>query len=92
MDDLLRQRVSTALRALLGDRVTDQTEIRKEHGTGFSYHTCLPPDWVTYPQTTEEIAASVRLCREHQLPIIPFGAGTSVEGHVLALKRGVCVD
>ncbi|MGM9507526.1 FAD-binding oxidoreductase [Larkinella sp. GY13] len=92
MDDLLRQRVSTALQALLGDRVTDQPEIRKQHGAGFSYHTCQPPDWVVFPKTTEEIATIVRLCQEHQLPIIPFGAGTSVEGHVLALKGGVCVD
>ncbi|GAB3907395.1 FAD-linked oxidase C-terminal domain-containing protein [Larkinella knui] len=92
MDRLLKQTVSAELRNLFGDRVTENTEIRNEHGAGYSYHACMPPDWVVFPRSTEEIAALVSICGTHQIPIIPFGAGTSLEGHILALKGGVCVD
>lgn len=92
MEKLLKNRISLELQNLLGDRVTDQDEIRNEHGAGFSYHTCMPPDWVVFPRSTDEIVAIVAICRNHQIPIIPFGAGTSIEGHILALNGGVCID
>jgi len=82
----------TELKRLLGDRATGDDGVRQEHGTGFSYHQSMPPDIVVYPRSTDEIAAVVRLCDRHQVPIIPFGAGTSVEGHILALRGGVCMD
>lgn len=81
-----------SLHRLLGDRISADPAVRNAHGVGFSYHTCQPPDWVVYPTSTEEVAEIVRICAEHQMPIIPFGAGTSIEGHVLALQGGVCVD
>jgi len=86
------QPVFEQLQNLLQDRVTDNATIRNEHGAGFSYHTCAPPDWVVYPLSTEEISAIVRICAANRIPIIPFGAGTSVEGHILALQGGVCID
>ncbi|RRB01030.1 FAD-binding oxidoreductase [Larkinella rosea] len=92
MDALLKNRISLELKKLLGERVSDQIEVRKEHGAGFSYHACMPPDWVVSPLSTEEIVAIVSICTTYQLPIIPFGAGTSIEGHILALNGGVCVD
>ena len=52
----------------------------------------MPPDAVCYPLTTEEVAAIVRNCRDHRTPVIPFGAGSSLEGHVFALHGGVTVD
>lgn len=92
MNDLFKQTVSEALKEILGDRMTEDDTIRKEHGAGFSYHASMPPDIVVYPRTTEEVAAVVQVCAKHQTAVIPFGAGTSVEGHVVALERGVCID
>lgn len=92
MDKLLKQTIANALKEILGGRITDDDALRKQHGEGFSYHDCMPPDFVVYPHTTEEIAAVVRVCSEYQIAIVPFGAGTSVEGHVVALKGGVCID
>ncbi|MFC5412950.1 FAD-binding oxidoreductase [Larkinella bovis] len=92
MDVQQKQQAASELRALLGDRVTDRADVRQAHGTGYSYHTCMPPDWVAFPQSAEEIAGIVSICSRYQLPVVPFGAGTSLEGHVLALQGGVCLD
>ena len=78
MNNLLKQTVAEALTEILGDRVTEDDTIRKEHGAGFSYHANMPPDIVVYPRTTEEVAAVVQVCAKHQTAVIPFGAGTSV--------------
>jgi D-lactate dehydrogenase (cytochrome) len=81
-----------SLRALLGDRVTAAAAVRDHHSRGESYHTPAPPDLVTFPETTAEISAIVRACADRDVPIVPFGAGTSLEGQVLALEGGVSVD
>lgn len=93
MDNHLKHILSTELKIILeNDRVVADDTVRNEHGVGFSYHACMPPDFVVYPCSAEEIAAIVKLCGKHQVPIIPFGAGTSVEGHVLALNGGISID
>ena len=82
-----------ALTALLGpERVQTGADVRRQHGTDESFHAPAPPDAVVFPHTNEEALAIVRLCREHRTPIVPFGAGTSLEGHVMALRGGICVD
>src|SRR4051812_4546427 len=78
--------------ALSADRVTTGADELRRHGTDESWHEPAAPDFVVYPRTTEEAAAVVNLCREHSTPIIPFGAGTSLEGHIAALEGGVSVD
>jgi D-lactate dehydrogenase (cytochrome) len=89
----LDARLLAELRALLGDRATTACGVRQRHGKdAVSDHPDAPPDAVVFPHTTEEVRDVVNLCRRHQTPMIPFGAGTSVEGHVLALRGGVCVD
>ena len=65
---------------------------REQHGRGESYHATLPPHGVCRVQSTEEVASIVRLCAKYRVPIIPFGAGTSLEGHVTAPHGGVCID
>ncbi|MBM3510513.1 MAG: FAD-binding protein [Alphaproteobacteria bacterium] len=79
------------LRALLGDRVSTAAAVRAHHGKDESYHAPHLPDAVTFPETTEEVAAIVEICARHKAPIIPFGTGTSLEGHVMALHGGVTV-
>ncbi len=80
------------LRGLLGDRVSTASAVRDQHGRDESYHSPHPPDAVVFPATTEEVAAIVRACAARRTPIIPFGAGTSLEGGVAALTGGVCID
>jgi D-lactate dehydrogenase (cytochrome) len=80
------------LRALLGDRVTTSRAVREHHGKDESYFPHAPPDAVAFPHSTEEVRDIVNLCRRYHTPLIPFGVGTSVEGHVLAVRGGVCVD
>jgi D-lactate dehydrogenase (cytochrome) len=80
------------LRAVLGDQLSTSETIREQHGTDESHHPPHPPDAVAFPRTTEEVAAIVRLCRRDGVPVIPFGAGTSLEGHVAALHGGVCLN
>ena len=80
------------LKSLLGDRATASTGVREHHGKDESYFPYAPPDAVVFPESTEEVRAVVDLCRSHRTPVIPFGVGTSLEGHVLAIRGGVCVD
>jgi D-lactate dehydrogenase (cytochrome) len=80
------------LQGLLGDRATVSRGVREHHGKDESYFPYAPPDAVVFPESTEEVRGIVDLCRRHKTPVIPFGVGTSLEGHVLAIRGGVCVD
>jgi len=81
------------LHELLGaDRVLTGHDVREQHGADESFHPTAAPDAVVYPASTEEAAAIVGVCARHRAPIVPFGAGTSLEGHVQALQGGVSVD
>ena len=81
-----------ALQSLLGDRITRSKSDRDLHGQSESHFPPTPPDAVAYPETTEEVAALVRICAEHGCPVIGWGAGTSLEGHGLAIRGGISVD
>ena len=80
------------LRTLLGSRATDAAAVREHHSHGESYHPPAAPDLVCFPTTTAEVSAVARISAKFQLPIVPFGAGTSLEGHVHALRGGIAVD
>jgi len=81
-----------ALRALLGERVTTSSGVREHHGKDESYYPYAPPDAVVFPKSTAEVRDIVNICRLHRTPMVPFGVGTSLEGHVLAIHGGVCID
>src|SRR5215211_5106133 len=78
--------------ALDSDRVVTGADERRRHGTDEGWHSAAAPDVVVYPRDTGEAAAVVRICRSYGTPIVPFGAGTSLEGHVAALRGGVSID
>ncbi|MEX2631509.1 MAG: FAD-linked oxidase C-terminal domain-containing protein [Tistlia sp.] len=81
-----------SLRELLGERLSTSAAVREQHGKDVSFHEGFPPDAVAFAHSTEEVQAIVRLCASHKTPIVPFGTGTSLEGHIAALKGGVCID
>ena len=80
------------LRTLLGSRASDAAAVREHHSHGESYHPPAAPDIVCFPVTTAEVSEVARISQRFQLPLSPFGAGTSLEGHVHALRGGICVD
>ena len=86
------QSVVTELKALLGERVTTSASVREHHGKDESYFPYALPDAVVYPHSTEEVRDVVTICRRHGVPMIPFGVGPSLEGHVLAIEGGVTID
>jgi D-lactate dehydrogenase (cytochrome) len=81
-----------ALRTSLGSRATDAPAVRDHHSRGESYHPPAPPDIVCFPRTTEEVSEIARVSARFGLPIVPFGAGSSLEGHVHAVRGGITVD
>lgn len=80
------------LRALLGDRISTGTALREQHCNTLTWLPSEPPDAVVFPESTEEIVEIVKLCVEHRVPIIPFGSGTSLEGHLNAPHGGLSLD
>src|SRR3954469_5188828 len=80
------------LKALLGERVSTSAAVREHHGKDESYFPYAPPDAVVFVETTEEVRDVVDICRRHRVPMIAFGVGTSLEGHILAVNGGVCID
>jgi len=86
------QSVLAELQALLGDRVSTSAAVREHHGKDESYFPYALPDAVVFPKTTEEVRDVVNICRRHRVPMIPYGVGTSLEGHILAVNGGVTID
>jgi D-lactate dehydrogenase (cytochrome) len=80
------------LKTLLGDRATVAAPILAEHAQGESLVSAGLPDAVVFPHSTDEVAALARWSTAHRVPLIGWGAGTSLEGHALALSGGVIVD
>jgi D-lactate dehydrogenase (cytochrome) len=80
------------LKALFGERFSTTDAVRDHHGRDESPYAPLPPDAVVFVRTTDEVAEVVRLAADHRVPVIPYGVGTSLEGHLLALEGGISID
>jgi D-lactate dehydrogenase (cytochrome) len=86
------QAVIEELQGLLGERLSTVPGICRAHGQDLTWHKGQPPDAVAFPRTTEEVSAIVKTCRARGVPVIAYGAGTSLEGHITAPRGGVCLD
>jgi D-lactate dehydrogenase (cytochrome) len=87
--------VDAAIRALaqrFGNRLVTSQAVRAQHANTTTWIANQPPDAVVFPQSTEEVQDIVRVCATHRVPVIPFGTGTSLEGHVNAPYGGVSID
>ncbi|MEL6521432.1 MAG: FAD-linked oxidase C-terminal domain-containing protein [Pseudomonadota bacterium] len=80
------------LRAAFGDRVSQSQADLSIHSQSESYFAPLPPDAVVYPETTDHVSQIMRICSAQNCPVVPWGTGTSLEGHSLALHGGICLD
>ncbi len=81
-----------ALRARFGDRCSTAASVCDQHGRDESAYPTTPPEVVVFCESTEDVAAVVTLAAAHEVPVIPFGVGSSLEGHTLAVQGGVCID
>ena len=77
---------------LVGERATRAPGIVEGHGRSEAYHAARVPDVVVFPTSTAEVRRIVGLCAEIGMPVVPFGAGTSLEGNAAAVQGGVCLD
>ncbi|MGE0212079.1 MAG: FAD-binding oxidoreductase [Parvibaculaceae bacterium] len=80
------------LQALLGDRLSTAKAVREQHGKDLTWNPGAAPDAVAYVHNAAEVQGIVRICARHGLPVIPYGTGTSLEGHITAPQGGVTVD
>ena len=80
------------LKARLGARATDAAAVREHHSHGESYHAPALPDVVCFPASTDEVSAIAAISARYGVPIVPFGAGTSLEGHVNAIHGAITID
>jgi D-lactate dehydrogenase (cytochrome) len=80
------------LKALFGDRCSTAMAVREQHGRDESSFQVPPPDAVVFAESTQDVAAAVKLANEYSVPVIPFGVGSSLEGHLLAVQGGISID
>ncbi|MFC7398543.1 FAD-binding oxidoreductase [Chelatococcus sp. GCM10030263] len=80
------------LAARFGERCVTSEALRRQHAHNLTYHEAQLPDGVIFARTAEDISETVKICAAHRVPIVPFGAGTSVEGHVNAPFGGISLD
>lgn len=80
------------LKSILGDRIVTTQAIREQHSHDTSYIKPVMPDAVAFPQNEAEVQEVVRACAAHGVPVVPFGAGTSMEGHTIPVQGGISLD
>jgi D-lactate dehydrogenase (cytochrome) len=86
------QATIAALAAAFGNRLVTSLAVRQQHGNTFTWIVNEPPDAVVFPQSADDVQQIVRICADHRVPVIAFGTGTSLEGHVNAPRGGISID
>ncbi len=81
-----------ALKAHFGERCSTAMAVREHHGRDESSYSIPPPSAVVFAESTADVAAAVKLAAQYQVPVIPFGVGSSLEGHLLAVQGGISID
>lgn len=82
----------TELSSLLGQGLSLSKSDLDLHGASESYFDTIPPDAVAYPTSTDQVADIVRICARHNVPVIGWGTGTSLEAQTTPISGGICVD
>ena len=77
---------------IYGDQVQTSNAVCEQYGKDESFHPSMPPHAVIQPENTEQVQQIVQICSQYNIPIIPHGAGTSLEGNISAVKGGICID
>ncbi|MFT7722384.1 MAG: FAD-linked oxidase C-terminal domain-containing protein [Roseateles sp.] len=88
----LPQALLAALQAEFGERCSTALAVREQHGRDESVFDVPPPQAVVFAEREAEVARVVALCARHRVPVIPYGAGSSLEGHLLAVRGGISLD
>ena len=91
-DATMSTEVFSELQSLLGNRLTTAKEVREDHAKDVSHHLPHLPHAVAFPHTNTEVSQIVKICARYSVPIVPFGTGTGVEGAVVAIHGGICID
>lgn len=78
--------------ALLGDRLSTSGAVCEQHGNDLTWNAGMAPDAVAFVKNTVEVQQVVQICSKYDSPLIPFGTGTSLEGHISAVQGGICID
>lgn len=87
------QTIAESLQGILkAEQISINETIKELHGKDESYHGMALPDVVVFPETTGQVAAIMKLSKQHQVPVVPFGLGSSLEGHVIPHKGGITID
>ncbi len=80
------------VKALLGERLSTSQSVRDTHGENEAHYPHTPPDAVAFPNSAQEVAEIVKICAKHRCPIVPWGVGTSLEAHALAIRGGITLN
>jgi D-lactate dehydrogenase (cytochrome) len=86
------QALLDALKTRFGEQFSTALVVREQHGRDESAFTVPPPSAVVFAQSTQDVADAVKLCAQYKVPVIPFGVGSSLEGHLLAVQGGISLD
>ena len=86
------EQVIASIRGFLGERLSTAQAMRELHSRGEDTTPPTLPDAVAFVQTTDEVSRIMALCHQHGVPVVPFGAGTSLEGHVNPVRGGISLD
>jgi len=91
-DEAAVREVLSTLHDRFGSRLSTASAVRDQHARGEGIATSLPPDAVIWPVDKQEVSSILSICNAQRIPVIAFGAGTSLEGHVSAPHGGICMD